>query len=52
MHRFNTEDPVRPDEHYSIPPLDRMDLGRMRTDLLAVWGIMVTQHGFLVALPA
>ena len=26
MRRFNTEGPVRPDEHYSIPPLERVDL--------------------------
>ncbi len=32
---FNTEGPVRPDDHYTIPPLDRMDvdelLGLIRT---------------------
>ena len=26
MRRFNTEGPVRPDDHYGIPPLDRLDL--------------------------
>ena len=26
MRRFNTEGPVRPDEHYAIQPLDRMNL--------------------------
>ena len=26
MRRFNTEGPVRPDEHYAIPPLARMDV--------------------------
>ena len=26
MRRFNTEGPVRPDDHYAIPPLDRMDV--------------------------
>jgi len=25
MRRFNTEGPVRPDDHYGIPPLSRMD---------------------------
>ena len=25
MRRFNTEGPVRPDDHYEIPPLSRMD---------------------------
>ena len=25
MRRFNTEGPVLPDDHYTIPPLDRMD---------------------------
>ena len=29
MRRFNTEGPVRPDEHYAIQPLDRMDLGEL-----------------------
>ncbi len=26
---FNTEGPVEPDEHYCIPPLERVDLGQM-----------------------
>ena len=26
MRRFNTEGPVRPEDHYAIPPLKRMDL--------------------------
>ena len=26
MRRFNTEGPVRPEDHYAIPPLERMDL--------------------------
>ena len=26
MRRFNTAGPVRPDDHYAIPPLDRMDV--------------------------
>ena len=26
MRRFNTEGPVRPDDHYSVPPLARMDV--------------------------
>ena len=26
MRRFNTEGPVRLDEHYAIPPLDRIDV--------------------------
>ena len=26
MRRFNTEGPVRPDDHYAIPPLARMDM--------------------------
>ena len=26
MRFFNTEGPVRPDDHYAIPPLDRMDV--------------------------
>ena len=34
MRFFNTEGPVRPDDHYGIPPLERMDveelLGLMR----------------------
>ena len=29
MRRFNTEGPVRPDDHYLIPPLERMDLDRV-----------------------
>ena len=29
MRRFNTEGPVRPDDHYVIPPLERMDLDRV-----------------------
>ena len=29
MRRFNTEGPVRPDEHYCIPPLERLDVERM-----------------------
>ena len=32
MRFFNTEGPVRPDDHYAIPPLDRMDVD----DLLAL----------------
>ena len=27
MRFFNTEGPVRPDDHYCIPPLERIDLG-------------------------
>ena len=26
---FNTEGPVRPDRHYHIPPLDRVDLDEL-----------------------
>ena len=26
MRFFNTEGPVRPDDHYAVPPLDRMDV--------------------------
>ena len=26
MRRFSTAGPVRPDDHYAIPPLDRMDV--------------------------
>ena len=26
MRFFNTEGPVRPDDHYCIPPLERIDL--------------------------
>ena len=29
MRFFNTEGPVRPDEHYHIPPLDRVDLDEL-----------------------
>ena len=29
MRRFNTEGPVRPAEHYCIPPLERVDLERI-----------------------
>ena len=29
MRRFNTEGPVRPDEHYAIPPLRRLDLAEL-----------------------
>lgn len=29
MRRFNTEGPVVPQEHYCIPPLDRMELARV-----------------------
>ena len=29
MRRFNTESPVRPDEHYCIPPLERVDVERV-----------------------
>ena len=29
MRRFNTEGPVRPDEHYCLPPLSRLDLGQL-----------------------
>ena len=29
MRRFNTEGPVRPAEHYCIPPLERLDLERI-----------------------
>ncbi len=30
MRRFNTEGPVRPDEHYAIPPLGRVDMEELR----------------------
>ena len=29
MRFFNTEGPVRPDDHYAIPPLDRMDVDEL-----------------------
>ena len=29
MRFFNTEGPVRPDEHYAIPPLDRVDVDEL-----------------------
>ena len=29
MRFFNTEGPVRPDEHYAIPPLDRVNLDEL-----------------------
>ena len=29
MRFFNTEGPIRPDEHYHIPPLDRVDLDEL-----------------------
>ena len=29
MRRFNTECPVRPDRHYCIPPLARLDVDRV-----------------------
>ena len=29
MRRFNTEGPVRPDEHYAIPPLARIDVDQV-----------------------
>ena len=31
MRFFNTAGPVRPEEHYHIPPLDRLDLDGVRT---------------------
>ncbi len=31
MRFFNTEGPVRPDDHYAIPPLDRMDIDELLT---------------------
>ncbi len=29
MRRFNTEGPIRSDDHYVVPPLERMDLDRI-----------------------
>ena len=29
MRFFNTEGPVRPDDHYHIPPLDRVNLDEL-----------------------
>ena len=29
MRFFNTEGPVRPDDHYVIPPLDRVDVDEL-----------------------
>ena len=29
MRFFNTEGPVRPDDHYAIPPLDRVDVDEL-----------------------
>ena len=29
MRRFNTEGPVRPEDHYHVPPLERLDLDRV-----------------------
>ena len=29
MRFFNTEGPVRPDDHYAIPPLDRMGVDEL-----------------------
>ena len=31
MRFFNTEGPVRPDKHYCVPPLARLDLDRILT---------------------
>ncbi len=31
MRFFNTEGPVRPDDHYAIPPLERMDVDELLT---------------------
>ena len=31
MRFFNTEGPVRPDDHYAVPPLDRMDVDELLT---------------------
>ena len=31
MRKFNTAGPIRPDDHYSIPPLDRFDLAETLT---------------------
>ena len=31
MRFFNTEGPVRPDDHYAIPSLDRMDVEELPT---------------------
>ncbi|MCF7977866.1 MAG: AAA-like domain-containing protein, partial [Chromatiaceae bacterium] len=29
MRFFNTEGPIRPDDHYNLPPLTRWDLGQV-----------------------
>ena len=29
MRFFNTEGPVRPDKHYAIPPLERVNVGEI-----------------------
>ena len=29
MRFFNTEGPVRPDDHYAVPPLDRVDVDEL-----------------------
>ena len=40
MRKFNTEGPVRPQQHYCIPPLDRLNLndvlGRIRDERYCV----------------
>ena len=44
MRFFNVAGPVRPDEHYAVPPLERMDLG----DLL---GLIRTRQYFVLHAP-
>ena len=44
MRRFNTEGPVRPDDHYAIPPLERVDL----EELL---GLIRTKRYFVLHTP-
>ena len=44
---FNTEGPVRPDDHYAIPPLDRMDM----EELLALICAKRTKRYFVLHAP-
>ena len=42
MRYFNTEGPIRPEEHYCIPPLDRVDLDEILT--LIRWNKYLLLH--------
>ena len=37
MRFFSTAGPVRPDEHYAVPPLDRLDLRDVLAALAEAW---------------